>query len=406
MAGEAEDRRSVRRHGPEARAVLSLVVVGGVGKQIAGEAEDIVEVPRRPSPVVAGELRGRREPQPIAEARPADQPLLVDAGDGRREAVRPQREGRRVALGRVDRQARRPPCARRRDCPRRARARSCRRLSVPWFVCTPSIQSPSARSAVTRTPSFTVTPSVLLAPAGEVLDEEPRVPARVAEVADRAGDLPAHRLEDGIEPRERVRIQDLLPLPVLGEERHLSSRRLRAASDRGGDRARPGRWRGTRCPRPTRSFITAWLYWQRRSLMSVLRRDALRRALAQEPQPPGVEPRVGPEPQADRVSRRRAATPTACAARAATPTRTSGRGDDPGIARRGLEADAVLLLEDRHLVAGLGEEVRRRDADDPAAEDEGLHVTCARSTSARGRARPWTRARRARRHGAPHFATA
>jgi len=44
-------------------------------------------------------------------------------------------------------------------------------------------------------------------------------------------------------------------------------------------------------------------------------------------------------------------------------------------------------------------------ADDAAAQDEGLHVTCARSTSARGRARPWTRARRARRPAAHRSAT-
>jgi hypothetical protein len=47
--------------------------------------------------------------------------------------------------------------------------------------------------------------------------------------------------------------------------------------------------------------------------------------------------------------------------------------DDAGVAARCLQAEPVLLLEDRDLVAGPGQEVFGRDADDTAAEDEGLH---------------------------------
>src|SRR5262249_61987071 len=85
-AGRAEDGRPVRGHRPKARAVLAPVVVGGVREEVAGELQDVVEVARGPAPVVAGELRGRREAQPIAQARPADEPLLVAPADPRRWA--------------------------------------------------------------------------------------------------------------------------------------------------------------------------------------------------------------------------------------------------------------------------------------------------------------------------------
>ena len=51
----------------DCRTVLAAVVVGGVGEEIAGELEDVVEIARRPAPVVAGELRRRRETQPVSE---------------------------------------------------------------------------------------------------------------------------------------------------------------------------------------------------------------------------------------------------------------------------------------------------------------------------------------------------
>src|SRR5205823_1806258 len=104
MAAEPEDGRPVGRHGPETRAVLALVVVGGVGEQVAGEAQDVVEVARRPAPVVPGELGGGRQAEPVAEPRPADEPALVDAGDGRREPAPLQRKGRGVPLRGVDRE--------------------------------------------------------------------------------------------------------------------------------------------------------------------------------------------------------------------------------------------------------------------------------------------------------------
>src|SRR5499427_7925091 len=70
VAAETEDGRAIRRHRTEAGAVLTPLVVDGVGEELAGEAQDVVEVARRPAPVVAGELRGGGEAELIAESRP------------------------------------------------------------------------------------------------------------------------------------------------------------------------------------------------------------------------------------------------------------------------------------------------------------------------------------------------
>src|SRR4029453_496480 len=93
VAPEAEDGRPIGRHGPKARAILTPIVVDGLREDVAGEAKDVVEVARRPAPVVARELRRRGETQPVAEARPRHQPPLVDAGNGRGEAAGPKRKG-------------------------------------------------------------------------------------------------------------------------------------------------------------------------------------------------------------------------------------------------------------------------------------------------------------------------
>src|SRR5262249_60411645 len=58
---------------------------------------------------------------------------------------------------------------------------------------------------------------LLPAHALEVLDEEPRVAARVADVADGAGDLAPDRFEDRIELGDTTGVEDLLLLPVLGQ---------------------------------------------------------------------------------------------------------------------------------------------------------------------------------------------
>src|SRR6267143_584703 len=108
-------------------------------------------------------------------------------------------------------------------------------------------------------------------------------------------------------------------------------------------------WYSMRSAR-TSSSITRWLYWQRRSLMSVLRRARADRRLR-------AAQRL---PEHARRARRRPRE------------RVAGR-DDARVAPGGLEPEGVLFLHERDLVAGLGQEVRGRDADDPAAEDERLH---------------------------------
>src|SRR5262245_50542827 len=99
MSTEAENRGPIRSHRPEAGAVLPLVVVGRGREEVPREAENVVEIARRPAPVVTTELGRRRQPEPIAEAGPPDQPLLVDPGNRRRETRRPDGERRRIALG-------------------------------------------------------------------------------------------------------------------------------------------------------------------------------------------------------------------------------------------------------------------------------------------------------------------
>src|SRR5262245_26424954 len=62
-----QDGGTVRRHWPQAGAVLPLLVVGRLREEIAGQAQDVVEVTRRPAPVVPGELGGGRQTQAVAE---------------------------------------------------------------------------------------------------------------------------------------------------------------------------------------------------------------------------------------------------------------------------------------------------------------------------------------------------
>jgi hypothetical protein len=71
----SEDGWAVRRHGAQAGPVVAAVPVCYVGEHVAGEAHDVVEIARCPGTIVAGELRGRRETQPVTQPRPAHQPL-------------------------------------------------------------------------------------------------------------------------------------------------------------------------------------------------------------------------------------------------------------------------------------------------------------------------------------------
>ena len=57
-------------------------------------------------------------------------------------------------------------------------------------------------------------------------DEQARVAAGVAEVANGAGDLRLDRLEYRVQSRQRTGVEYLLLLPVLGQQRHLLDPRL------------------------------------------------------------------------------------------------------------------------------------------------------------------------------------
>src|SRR5260221_11808256 len=46
VLGEAENRRPIRRHRPETRPVLATVAAGRAGKEVAREADDVLEIAR------------------------------------------------------------------------------------------------------------------------------------------------------------------------------------------------------------------------------------------------------------------------------------------------------------------------------------------------------------------------
>src|SRR5262245_43246088 len=50
MASQTEDRWPIRRHRPQAGAIVPLRIVSRVREQVARQSEDVVEVPRRPRP--------------------------------------------------------------------------------------------------------------------------------------------------------------------------------------------------------------------------------------------------------------------------------------------------------------------------------------------------------------------
>src|SRR5262249_30494807 len=97
-------------------------------------------------------------------------------------------------------------------------------------------------------------------------------------------------------------------------------------------------------------------------------------ALAQEAEPPCVEPRIGSKAQADR----RLSAPQRLPQHARRTWRCPGEGvarrDDTRVARRGLESDTLLFLHHRDLVARFGQEVSRGHTDDAATQYQSLHA--------------------------------
>ena len=296
-----------------------------------------------PGPVVARELGGRGETETVALARPAHEPLLVHARDGRRQAVRPDRERRGIALGGIDPRGARRSCARpaeRADAERQdvgvGGERAVGRSTAPV-----TRSAPRARSAATRVPSRTVTPSFSRQIRARLFGEQAGIAARVADVADGAGDLlpaPARtraraaRPGRGPGPPGAVRARPAAPSSGCPPP---------ARAGRGRDRARRGSRRGTRCPRlRTRSAMTAWLYWQRRSLTIVFRRARARGALAKEPEAPGEERGVEPRAHADRGLRSEERAKQHRGRLGRRPRERVARRDDAGVGRARVPPDA------------------------------------------------------------------
>jgi len=208
------------------------------------------------------------------------------------------------------------------------------------------------------------------------LREHPRVAARVAEVADGARDLALHRREGRLEPGHRGGVEDLLLLAVLGEERHL----LDAGLELGRVAMQVERALADRVVLdplgPDQLVHHRLAVLAQAELDERVAARPRRRALAQEAQSPGVEPEVGRQSHPDG----RLGAPQRLPERARRPRRRPGKGvagrDDPGVAAGGLQPEPVPLLDQRDLVAGPGQKVRGRDADDTAAEDQGLHGCC------------------------------
>ena len=105
----------------------------------------------------------------------------------------------------------------------------------------------------------------------------------------------------------------------------------------------------------------------------MLRRALVADALAEESQAPRVQARVGPELDADRGLLAQERLPQHLRARRRGPREGVSRRDDARVARRGLEADAFLLLEEGDLVTILGQEVGRGHAHHTAAQHQRFH---------------------------------
>src|SRR5580704_13013924 len=167
---------------------------------------------------------------------------------------------------------------------------------TPAVRATPALPTPSARTERgDARAERDRDPEPVAAERAQALGEETRVAARIAEISDRPRDPGLHRLEGRLELRHAARIQDLLLLPVLGEQRHLLDTRRqlgRIAIEIERflrDRVVLDTFRGDELAHhPPAVLAEAELHERVAS-------RARRGALAQEAQAPRVEMRVGPE---------------------------------------------------------------------------------------------------------------
>ena len=150
-----------------------------------------------------------------------------------------------------------------------------------------------------RAPSFTVTPSRSRQRAPRLSVKRRESPLESPRSRMAPAILALHRLEHRVELRHRARVEDLLLLAVLGEERHLLHARLEL-----------GRV-AIEIERPLRDGVVLDSFRARQLVqhpLAVLAEAELDeripprprcRALAQEAESPRVQVRIGAEPHAD-----------------------------------------------------------------------------------------------------------
>ena len=104
VGGMPDGRHVGRRRRAQAAPEFGRTGRTQVGEQLAGAPDQRLAAHRVEFGVVAGELGGAGDAQALAEARENELVAIVGQADGRRDAVGAERQRRRIALGRIDRQ--------------------------------------------------------------------------------------------------------------------------------------------------------------------------------------------------------------------------------------------------------------------------------------------------------------
>jgi hypothetical protein len=206
-------------------------------------------------------------------------------------------------------------------------------------------------------------------PTRQALREQPRVAARVTDVADGAGDPLLDGRERRLEPRDLAGVQDLLALSVVCQERHLANARLQLVRVAVDVQGAPGH--GVVLD----PFGADQVRHHRLAVLAEAELDDRvppgpgGGALAEEPKAPGEERGIEPRTHADRrlLAEKRPKEHRGGLGRG--PREGVARRDDAGIARARVLPDTVPLLEERDLVPILRQVIRGRDSGDAAPQD-------------------------------------
>src|SRR6516225_8117406 len=100
--GRTKDGRALWRHRPQAGPLHCLRIVGAVRKEALDGSKHVCEVRGRMRPVIAGEIGLGGYPQAIAEPRPRNEVLLVDAATLRSPVAPTDGNGQGIALDRIN----------------------------------------------------------------------------------------------------------------------------------------------------------------------------------------------------------------------------------------------------------------------------------------------------------------